>query len=178
MGQLEGLDGLFKGLESQDSWQAQRQFRIVVQHWPKVVGFAVARKTRPICIQRQSLQVATETAAWAQTLTYERLRILKKLNRYQTRPIRNIRFSTAQWHVGKPADPTQIATRHPSYTGQLIPPAKAKPSTPSEAFETWAAVVQQMQQGQAVCPKCQCRCPQGELDRWALCSLCAAKQWH
>lgn len=177
MGQLEGLNGLFKGLENQDSWQAQRQFRIVVQHWPKVVGFAVARKTRPICIQRQSLQVAAATAAWAQTLTYERLRILKKLNQYQTRPIRNIRFSTAQWNEGKPSDTTET-TQHPSYTGQLIPPTKTKPSTPVEAFETWAAAVQQMQKELAVCPKCQCRCPKGELDRWALCSLCAAKQWH
>lgn len=178
MGQLEGLDGLFKGLENQDSWQAQRQFHIVVQHWPKVVGFAVARKTRPISIQRQSLQVATATAAWAQTLTYERLHILKKLNRYQARPIRNIRFSTAQWNQGKPTSSAPITAEHPSYTGQLVPAAKTKPSTPSEAFETWAAVVQQMQKGQAICPKCRCHCPKGELERWSLCALCAAKQWH
>ncbi|MEL7512142.1 MAG: DciA family protein [Cyanobacteria bacterium J06554_3] len=185
---LEGLDGLIKGLENQDSWQAQRQFRLVVQHWPKSVGFAVARQTRPVSIQRSTLYVATATAAWAQTLAYERLNILRKLNRHQRHPIKNIRFSTAQWAQTQrgPQSPSSLSQRdsqHPSYVGRYTGPMikaevpVAPPNDPIEAFARWAQAVQRMQRSQVLCPRCQCRCPKGELDRWAVCSLCAAKQW-
>ena len=184
---LEGLDGLIKGLESQDSWQVQRQFRLVVQHWPKVVGFAVARQSRPIGIQRGTLHVATATAVWAQTLTYERIKILRKLNRYQRQPLKGIRFSSAQW--AQPAEPITAppsATHHPSY---IAPPdsgpaanqtentSARSPQTPAAAFKQWANQIKHMQQYQAQCPQCRCYCPQGELNRWGACSLCAAKRW-
>lgn len=181
---LEGLDGLIKGLENQDSWQAQRQFRLVVQHWPKSVGFAVARQTRPVSIQRSTLYVATATAAWAQTLAYERLNILRKLNRHQRHPIKNIRFAAAQWaqmqRIQKaPSLLSQKNRQHPSYVGPTVDAEVpvAPPNDPAEAFARWAQTVQRMQRSQVLCPRCQCRCPQGELDRWAVCSLCAAKQW-
>ncbi len=188
---LEGLSGLIKGLENQASWQAQRQFRLVVQHWPKAVGFAVARQTRPVAIQRSTLYVATATAAWAQTLAYERLNILRKLNQHQRRPLKNIRFSTAQWQQPKPPPaPTPSVQKHPSYVGisetslqdsapQHGPLSKARePQTPAEAFNRWATTIQKMQQTQSTCPHCQCSCPQGELDRWSICALCATKHWN
>ncbi|MGB3571485.1 MAG: DciA family protein [Phormidesmis sp.] len=180
---LEGLEGLIKGLENQSNWQAQKQFRLVVHHWPKAVGFAVARQTRPVSIQKSTLYVATATPTWAQTLSYERLNILRKLNRYQRQPLKNIRFSTAQWaQPSKPASPTLLAKQHPSYAAPRNPslPATtsaATPQTPQEAFSRWAAIVQQMQDEQAICSQCQCRCPQGEIDRWSVCSLCAVKDW-
>lgn len=181
---LEGLSGIIKGLESQESWQAQRQFRLVLIHWPKAVGFAVARQTRPVSIQRSSLYVATATATWAHTLTYERLNILRKLNRYQKQPLKNIRFSTAQWTQPiKPVTPNNRRVQHPCYLGHsptdgLATAAPATEQSPNEAFARWSQVMQQQQQQQPTCPQCQCRCPQGELDRWAVCSLCAPKQWQ
>ncbi len=179
---LEGLDGLIKGLEKQASWQAQRQFRLVVRHWPKAVGFAVARQTRPVSIQRSTLYVATATPTWAQTLGYERLNILRKLNQHQRQPLKNIRFSTAQWaQPSKPDGPTPLAKQHPSYATPKISPLSstpaASPQSPQEAFTRWAAIVQQMQDGQALCSCCRCHCPQGEIDRWSVCSLCAVKAW-
>lgn len=179
---LEGLQGLIKGLENQTSWQAQRQFRLVVQHWPKSVGFAVARQTRPIAIQRSTLYVATATAAWAQTLAYERLNILRKLNRHQRQPIKNIRFSAAQWKQPvRPPTPPPSVQQHPSYVGLSAESPQAKgrePQTPDEAFNRWATTIQKMQRTQVLCPRCQCRCPQGELDRWSICALCATKHWR
>lgn len=184
---LEGLGGLIKGLESQESWQAQKQFRLVLLHWPKSVGFAVARVTRPISIQRDTLYVATSTSTWAQTLLYERLNILRKLNRYQRPPLKGIRFSTAQWAQNqarvKPKSPFETSqandrlAHHPSYIGHT--PILPKPSvkTPAEAFQRWASTMQTMQSSQALCPQCHCHCPQGELTRWAICALCAAKRW-
>lgn len=179
---LEGLDGLIKGLENQASWQAQKQFRLVVQHWPKSVGFAVARQTRPVAIQRSTLYVATATAAWAQTLAYERLNILRKLNRHQRQPIKNIRFSAAQWKqpVRLPSPPP-AAQQHPSYVGisaEVVDLKRNDPRTPDEAFNRWATTIQKMQRTQSLCPRCKCHCPQGELDRWSICALCATKHWR
>lgn len=187
---LEGLSHLIKGLESQESWQVQRQFRTVLLHWPKTVGFAVARKTRPTGIQRGTLYVATASASWAQTLSYERYNILKKLNRYQRQPLRDIRFSTAQWQrsatlISLP----KLNEQHPSYVRQVPNAAatvnpqtdsaratKTAKHTPEEAFGLWAAMVQKMQRAQVLCPQCRCYCPSGELERWSVCSLCAAKR--
>lgn len=182
---LEGLSSLIKGLENQDSWQTQRQFRLVLQHWPKAVGFAVARQTKPISIHRAELYVAAATSVWAQTLTYERFKILRKLNRHQLQPIRNIRFSTAQWTspmadiaaIERSRLSNQLGTRHPSYTGQTTQPFETAATTPLEAFDRWADVIQKMQRNQVLCPNCRCRCPQGELDRWSVCALCASKRW-
>ncbi len=180
---LEGINGLIKGLENQDSWQTQRQFRLVLQHWPKAVGFAVARQTKPISIHRAELYVATATPVWAQTLTYERVKILKKLNRYQPIPIKNIRFSTAQWtspvkESDRSSTPNHARSQHPSYTGQTPQLTLHTPTTPLAAFEQWAHTIQQMQRSQALCLECRCRCPQGELDRWSVCALCASKRWQ
>lgn len=179
---LESLEGLIQGLENQASWQTQRQFRQVLQHWPKAVGYAVARKTRPINIQRGTLYVATATAAWAQTLAYERLHILSKLNRHQHQPLKGIRFSSAQWAQALPSlNPASvIATQHPSYIGEVtnLDAIAPNPKTPIEAFQRWASTIRQIQSTQAICSQCRCRCPQGELDRWAICALCATKQWQ
>ncbi len=184
---LEGLGGLIKGLESQESWQVQKQFRLVLLHWPKSVGFAVARVTRPVGIQRGTLYVATSTSTWAQTLLYERLNILRKLNRYQQMPLKGIRFSTAQWaqsparaNAESPFKTSQANGRlahHPSYVGHIPSLPKTSVKTPADAFRRWAIAMQTLQSSQALCPQCRCHCPQGELDRWATCALCATKQW-
>lgn len=44
-------------------------------------------------------------------------------------------------------------------------------------FERWAQGVQAQSQGLPLCPQCGCPTPPGELDRWSVCALCAAKQW-
>lgn len=198
---LEGIERLIKGLESQQSWQVQKQFSLILLHWPKAVGAAVARKTRPISIQRETLYVATATASWAQTLSYERVNILRKLNRYQKQPLKAIRFSTAQWmqqkqsinrratsHLAESdidinelnASATEVPERlmnHPSYIGRVPHLAEQADLTPESAFQRWSVALREMQRTQAVCPTCQCRCPQGEINRWSHCGHCAAKSW-
>ncbi|WP_254567846.1 DUF721 domain-containing protein [Oscillatoria sp. HE19RPO] len=44
-------------------------------------------------------------------------------------------------------------------------------------FQRWAQGVQARSQGLPLCPHCGCPTPPGELDRWSVCALCAAKQW-
>lgn len=176
---LDGLGKLIKGLEGQESWQTQRQFRQVLQHWPKAVGYAVARHTRPVSLQQGTLYVATSTAAWAQTLLYERFNILRKLNRHQRQPLKNIRFSTAQW--AQPSSiqkPTMAMSQHPSYLGQIPTLPQLATQTPTAVFQRWAAAVREMQTTQSLCPQCRCHCPPGEIDRWTVCALCATKRWQ
>ncbi|MEM9163188.1 MAG: DUF721 domain-containing protein [Cyanobacteria bacterium P01_F01_bin.4] len=119
---LEGLNSLIKGLETQPSWQNRRQFKQVVTHWPKTVGYAVARQTRPVSLKRNVLYVTVASAAWAQTLGFERPRILRKLNKYLQPPLQDIRFSTAQW-TQKPTQPQGTISdelkHHPSYLGPI-----------------------------------------------------------
>ncbi|MEM8804586.1 MAG: DUF721 domain-containing protein [Cyanobacteria bacterium P01_G01_bin.38] len=210
---LEGLNSLIKGLETQPSWQARRQFRQVVTHWPKAVGYAVARQTRPVSIKRSVLYVTVASAAWAQTLGFERPRILRKLNKYLIPTLQDIRFSTAQW-TQKPTQPQGTISdelkNHPSYTGpiniglinreplgsgkglrpegggrtancQQVRGPKTSSAETSQtadaAFQQWAKLIRAQQKQQSTCPKCQCQCPPGELKRWQLCALCAAKNW-
>jgi predicted nucleic acid-binding Zn ribbon protein len=183
---MEGLNTLITKLEGQTSWQARRQFRKIVEYWPKSVGYAVARQTRPISLQRQVLQVATSTSAWAQTLMMERPRILKKLNHYLPTPVKEIRFSTAQWSMNAINTNTrvgmQLFSNHPSYIGSQTEvntqeSNTSKKLTPYEAFEIWSTRIQAQQKHQSICPACKCPCPIGEIERWDICALCATKNW-
>ncbi|NEP17950.1 MAG: DUF721 domain-containing protein [Leptolyngbya sp. SIO4C1] len=182
---LEGLNGLIQGLEAQASWQARRQFRLVVMYWPKAVGYAVAQQTRPVSLQRQVLQVAVSSAAWAQTLAFERRRILQKLNARIQPALKDIRFSPGQWTAG--AAPRRLAdlselSHHPSYIGpDAVAPVDeeaARSQTPIAAFQRWAQLVQAQHRRQSVCPQCGCACPSGEMARWQCCALCVAKSWQ
>jgi predicted nucleic acid-binding Zn ribbon protein len=183
---LEDLKGVIQGLEAQPSWQSRQQFRQINDHWAKAVGHMVARQAKPTSIQRQVLYVSVANGTWAQTLSLERMRILQNLNQYLSKPIKDIRFSAAQWANGKQPntsnDPSALAA-HPSFMQPSGRSASGGPTqgkdklTVTEAFERWAGMVRSQQVHQSPCPHCQCPCPPGELQRWGTCSLCAAKQW-
>lgn len=96
---LQSLPQLLNSISNQESWQGRRQFQRLVACWPEIVGQAVAAQTRPTGIQRQVLQVATSSSAWAQNLAFERHTILAKLSARLggDLELNDIRFSTAQW---------------------------------------------------------------------------------
>ncbi|MEP0771687.1 DUF721 domain-containing protein, partial [Trichocoleus sp. ST-U1] len=77
---FKSLHHILGAIENQAAWQASQEFQRLLKCWPSVVGVAVQAQTRPISISRGVLSVATSSAAWAQTLTFERQRILQKLN--------------------------------------------------------------------------------------------------
>jgi hypothetical protein len=96
---MESIQQLIGHLERNPQWQAQAQFRRIVALWPTVVGPAVSQHSRPTGLQQQVLQVAVSSAAWAQTLTLERLTILQKLRDRlpaDSQP-RDLRFSPGRW---------------------------------------------------------------------------------
>ncbi|MEB3337240.1 MAG: DciA family protein [Leptolyngbyaceae bacterium] len=184
---LKSLHHVLGTLESQEGWQERRELQRLIQCWPEVVGLAVTAQTRPISIQRGVLSVATSSSAWAQNLMFERQRLLEKLNTRLEKPLTDIRFSTAHWQsrrtsssVNADSQPS-LWQQHPS---RIKSPAELDPRTPvnfkgdpQAAFQHWAKTVRLQLQNLPRCPRCQCPAPSGELERWSVCALCAAKQW-
>ena len=168
----------------QQSRLQQQPFQIALQYWSEVVGQAVAPHTQLLSIQRDVLWVATSSAAWAQTLTFERSRILTKLNTYLPTPLTNIRFSTAQWQrpetIAKDRATSKnfFAGAHPSDVETTLSAAKPPRAIDSQAaFSQWVKTTQQKNHNLPLCPQCQSPTPPGELERWQVCCICAVKKF-
>lgn len=184
---FKSLNHILGVLQEQAGWQEQ-PFQRLLKCWPEAVGAAATAHTRPVSIQRGVLWVATSSAAWAQTLTFERQRILEKLNLHLPSHLVSIRFSTAEWQRSKHSSPgaKNQATKglrheHPSclVDAPSVPKGGFTPNhqNPHAAFGHWVKAIQARSHGLPLCPQCQCPTPSGELQRWAICSICAAKQW-
>lgn len=65
-----------------------------VLYWKEIVGEEVARRTKPDCIQGQTLIVKVSDSAWAQELSFHKPIILEKLKRYLAKgqEVSDIRF--------------------------------------------------------------------------------------
>lgn len=171
-------------LESQYTSRERKQFQSVVRCWAEVVGAVVAAQTMPLSIQRGVLRVATASSAWAQNLVFERQRILEKLNARLPMQLVDIRFSTVQWKATNVPAPTEAEVQtlwqqHPSrVSGKEGSSLQVEDCMDAnQAFEHWATRMRSQMQHLPLCPQCRCPTPPGELERWQVCSLCAAKQW-
>lgn len=182
---FKSLEHILGCIQEQSRWQEQ-PFQIVLKYWSEVVGATVAAHTCPVSIQRQVLWVATSSAVWAQELSFGRQRILEKLNAHLSSPMLDIRFSTAGWHRHNRSSDhgsgatTHLGYNHPSWVVN-VPNSnrreKSNSQNPNDVFRDWARVMQARSHHLPLCPQCHSPTPQGELQRWAICSICAAKQW-
>jgi predicted nucleic acid-binding Zn ribbon protein len=162
-------------LQDQANWHQYRQFHQLLVIWDETVGQVVATQTRPLWINRQQiLKVATSSSAWAQNLTFERHRILTKLNHDLDTPLSDVHFSSRQWQKNAP-----------DFGEEPLPIRKAHVDTPTEppaplnwetAFQQWSAQIQHQSQHLPLCPHCHCPTPAPELERWSVCALCAARR--
>lgn len=181
---MQSLQALMTTLERSPQWQATSVLRHVLAVWPQLVGQAVAQHSQPTKISRGVLLVAVSSAAWAQTLTFERSHILQKLHQKvpAAKPeIRDIRFAAAQWQRltqrSQPLLNSSLA-EHPSWAA--LPPRQSKqsPPTATSAFQQWAERKRHQLSSQSRCPYCQCPCPTQELQRWSVCAICMTHQWR
>lgn len=185
---LKSLDHILGALENQPLWQGQEQFQRLLKYWNEVVGTQLARYTRPYAISRDVLYVATAGSVWTQELTFKRRLILKKLNAQLSTPLVDLRFSTQEWQKNSAtanSESKKIAVpwqEHPSY---VVDAALETPTTqptnhpdPKSVFQRWSEMMQARSLSLPLCPQCQCPTPPGELHRWTVCGLCAAKQWQ
>jgi len=174
-------------LETQYHPKERQQLQRVLQHWAEVVGPVVAVQACPLSIQRGVLRVGTSSSAWAQNLVFERQRILEKLNALLKLSLTDIRFSTAEWQRKSTSSlgadlkhQTELWQQHPSRLASPDRPFNRVTQTatnPKAAFQNWAGWVRSRSQSLPLCPHCDCPTPQGELERWKACALCAAKRW-
>jgi predicted nucleic acid-binding Zn ribbon protein len=189
---FKSLHTVLGGLQNQYKRQDQNQLQQILKCWLEVVGPVVAAQTRPLSIYRGVLKVATSSAAWAQNLVFERQRLLEKLNALgSTAPITDIRFSPGQWQCAEPSTSfpgeqyqRELWQAHPSRLQSRKSMARSSSGTePAEemnallAFQHWAATMKARSLQLPLCPECQCPTPQGELQRWQVCAVCATKRW-
>ncbi|MEL6928222.1 MAG: DUF721 domain-containing protein [Cyanobacteria bacterium J06600_6] len=95
---LNSVEQVLKQLETQPGWEKFRQYRQLLKCWEQTVDRHTAQHTRPLHINRQILYVATNSAARAQELSFQRYALLKRINQHLTLRIEDIRFSSSQWH--------------------------------------------------------------------------------
>ncbi len=194
------LDDLQQGYQTRGKSQVNQ----LMQQWAIAVGPVVAAQTKPLNLYRGVLKVATSSAVWAQTLMFERHRILEKLQQTSDLTVTDIRFSPGDWNTTTPpqipgevfqqelwqAHPSRLAPGHTASVPRARPGiAPAPPSTSDQpapspdphtaqlAFQQWAATMKLRSRQLPLCPECQCPAPSGELQRWAVCGICASKRW-
>lgn len=175
------LDQFSDRYQLRDPQHSQR----LLKAWVEAVGPVVAAQTRPLSTHNEVLRVATSSAAWAQNLVFERQRILAKLNVLLASSLTDIRFSSAQWQAKTRSAfneelQAQLWQQHPSRLTDAVRAVGTQRehlTDPLLAFQHWGKIMRSRTQNMPLCPQCQCPTPSGELKRWTLCSLCAAKQW-
>jgi predicted nucleic acid-binding Zn ribbon protein len=185
---LKSLNHILGAVENQAHWQEPQQFQRLLNVWHQVVGETVAHHTRPYSMSRNVLYVATSSSVWVQELKFKRHFILKKLNAHLPSTLTDIRFSTTEWQKDNSTgnwglkSPSTLWQEHPSHVVEI---ASTSPSgqtvlsqDPYSVFQNWAEAMQARSLSLPLCPQCQCPTPPGELQRWAVCGLCAAKQWQ
>lgn len=189
---LTGLPNILHGIQSRTSWQQRCQYLLIAEKWSDIVGGSVAKQTCPIGVYQKSLQVAVSSSVWSQALTFERVRILAKINALlgdsNSLAIADIHFSTAKWATHQQTlSQTKVVTEdHPSYlpaiaTDKLRNNLKLNkleripkpPETASEAFQRWQAVMKLRTNQMPKCPQCDRPALTGEISRWQMCRVCA-----
>ncbi|MFN5855581.1 MAG: DciA family protein [Pseudanabaenaceae cyanobacterium] len=255
------LGKLLSQLPNQASWQQRCRLLHIHNYWRDWVGVSVAQQSEPEAVVKGVLYVNVSSPIWANALTFERLRLLEKINQHLGQahllPIDDIRFSTAKWnsqrrqkaatkpdladhpswyrihkqvhsnhdsdhnplikprinsrisliHLQNPlqthsgnapksqvnqkvtltnlrstpkpvvVSPT-ISNKLPDHGSDLaaappIKPPNKPPENALEALERWRKLVKQQESALVKCPQCQRHCPQGEVQRWQMCRVCA-----
>jgi predicted nucleic acid-binding Zn ribbon protein len=173
---LEGLNAVLSHLK-QTHWQDQQSFEKFVRLWPEIVGTAVAAQTRPVKLSEQGiLYVSVSSGVWAQNLAFERVRLLKKVNTAWKGTVKDIYFSTRDWHrKATPQHLSALELKLVSRSVLNIQAVRSQPVDARDAFSRWSFAVKKQAKGNAECPLCQCPTPLEELKRWSHCSLCISR---
>ena len=192
---MNSIEQILSQLETQPGWEKFRQHRQLLKCWDRAVNRQTADHTRPLYVNRQILYVATSSSARAQELSFQRYTLLKRLNKLLTFKIKDIRFSSFQWHQTSYCDPvpTPIFTISDRQSRKLVSTSRSvlgricqnggqnnsqltAPERAKLAAQRWLAL-KQNQQASTLCPKCGSATSSTELNRWNMCHHCVAQKW-
>lgn len=147
----------------------------IQQHWSECVPKKAAQHSRVEGFDGKGiLCVTVESSVWAQQLTYQRLKIIKRLNRYVSQPIRDIKFSAAKWNQTPWRPHDRTSEHHPSRWHNPDPNREVSPPTddPQRALARFRDTVERRSRHLPPCPQCGAATPPGELERWGSCCIC------
>ncbi|MER3477689.1 MAG: DUF721 domain-containing protein [Leptolyngbya sp. ERB_1_2] len=178
---FQELQSILGEIEPHYQSSERQQLQRILEVWTELVEDKIATHAQPTAIQRNILEVATSSPVWTQTLVFERPIILRKIRERLSIDLSDIRFSTVQWRSQQaeiPVDPDPWQS-HPSrlpeqsseIETQLVLFSNAK-----TAFDRWSSIVQNRARHLPLCPECSSPTPPGELERWSVCAICAAKR--
>lgn len=187
---FNSVEQILTQLENQPGWEKFRAYRQLLQCWERVVNQQIAQYTRPLYINRQILYVATSSAARAQELSFQRYTLLKRLNQQLTTEIKDLHFSSSQWHQKTYPQETQalftISDRHKTIIPRVDAALKqdhqetkanslSAQERAKNAAQRWLRTIEQTKT--LACPQCNSLVSQAELSRWNLCHHCVAQKW-
>ena len=195
---FNSVEQILSQLENQPGWEKFREYRQLLKCWDQVVNQQIAPHTRPLYINRQILYIATDSAARAQELSFQRYTLLKRLDQQLPFKLKDIRFSSSQWHQKTYQQESQanIFTISDRYKSKIPPAFSAsleKETTSNQqeskdsnlspqdraknAAQEWLNKISDRSLPTLVCPNCNSATSQKELTKWNLCYHCAAQKW-
>ncbi|MGI0482761.1 DUF721 domain-containing protein [Geminocystis sp. CENA526] len=171
------IDKLLNTILAQPTWEKQRKYHQLTKCWYQVVNHKVAQHTRPISLSNDILYIATASSAWAQDLNLQRRSLMIKINRRMDFTIEDLRFASVKWYQNNTisVDREDKSKEHPSTiisdsSLNLLPV-----DNPQEALQIWFNTIKKREQKFFTCPRCNTKCPEGELKRWGYCAICFQK---
>lgn len=180
---LNPLDRILKQVIQQPEWDKYREYYQIVNCWQQVVNQQVAKHTRPLYVDRQTLYVATSSAVWAQELALQRYSLIKKLNTRLNFTIKDIRFSPARWQNKQKKEVIEVPLQEVNLNKLRVEKAEnnleeTETKNANAAIQSWLENIKKSSQNLATCPQCQSLTPQAEFERWQMCRYCIAQKWN
>ncbi len=84
-------------LVNQPKYKSRLEQASLFNEWPKVVGEALAKKARPVKLERGKLHLHVEESAWRHQLFYMQRELIGKINAYLgEKRVKEIVFTTKQ----------------------------------------------------------------------------------
>lgn len=191
---FDSVEKILNQLEQQPGWEKFRLHRKLLKSWESIVSPKIAQNTRPLYINREILWIATSSAARAQELSFQRYSLLKKLNRKLSYSLKDIRFSSSQWHQKNEDDSSQktilfsLSNKQKSQTNssqrnfynQKIK-QESKVTSPQDAklaAQHWLKTIKHNAASFSTCPQCNAPTSSAEIKRWNSCYHCIAQKWN
>ena len=78
---LEGVGDILAQMKKKTDLGKHLEHAAIWEHWPDIVGEAVAKHARPRNIKDLQLRVEADSAVWMHKINYRKWQILKRINR-------------------------------------------------------------------------------------------------
>ena len=195
---FNSVEQILAKLEQQPGWEKFRHHRQLLKVWHHTVSENTAEHTRPLHVSRQVLWVATNSAARAQELSFQRYALLKKLNQQLPFVLKDIRFSASGLdRVPDFAETKKILftisqqnssqenknnLRNLTSDVKKIDNDNDKKQTSKKAIAAAKRLLKVVAQNNKdspllLCSICNAPTTTGEIERWNCCYLCIAQKW-